>query len=513
MQTILIAILATLALVAVFLVLLGRRIWSLPDLSRRIDPPPAPVPEGGALAEAFGAAIAAHPGRSGVMPIPGGPGAFALRVALIRAAARRLDVQYYIWQRDVTGLLLLDELRKAADRGVSVRLLIDDNGIPALDDLLAELDAQPNAEVRLFNPFVLRRPKALNYLFDFPRLNRRMHNKSLTADGIATIVGGRNIGDIYFGHGEAHYRDLDALAVGEGAAETAHDFQRYWTSASAYPAGWLLAPPRLGSLDSALVPYRAGGEVARLLAEVEARGPMDAILKGELPLDWCRVDLVSDDPRKALGDGKDPSRLLDRLIEGRVAPKRSLTLISAYFVPERRGAAYLISLARAGVRVRVLTNALESTDVTLVHSGYIRYRRALARAGVQLFELRPVLGREEARRVDTRLIGKGTASLHAKSFSADGARVFIGSYNFDQRSLNLNCENGVLIESERLAAVLEERFDSEIRPLAWEVTAAPGGGLTWTGSDGAVWRHDPGTRAGTRLLVRAASRLPIAWLL
>ena len=184
-----------------------------------------------------------HPGRSGIVSLADGRDALAARVLLTRAAQVSVDVQYYIWQADTTGWLLLDELRAAAGRGVRVRLLLDDNGIPGLDPVLAALDQHPGIEVRLFNPFTFRRPKLLAHGFDFARLNRRMHNKSMTVDGVATILGGRNIGDIYFAYGAGTaYVDLDVLGVGPIAADVAADFDRYWASDSAWPAERILPP-------------------------------------------------------------------------------------------------------------------------------------------------------------------------------------------------------------------------------------------------------------------------------
>ena len=200
-------------------------------------------------------------GVSGVIALLDGPDAFAARMALIRAAEVALDVQYYIWRRDATGLILLDELRKAAERGVRVRLLLDDNGISGLDGDLAALDALPNVEVRLFNPFILRTLKPLGYAFDFVRLNRRMHNKSLTADGAVSILGGRNIGDIYFGFGTGvQFIDTDVMIVGKAAADTGTDFDRYWRSGSSHPIARIVGDQGQGSLDRLTSDAKQAGE-------------------------------------------------------------------------------------------------------------------------------------------------------------------------------------------------------------------------------------------------------------
>ncbi len=223
---------ATLAGIALLVLLHRLASWRYRLPAQRINdhadllPPAAPGP-----------AAAAHPGLSGVFPLDDAQQAFAARVLLVRRAQVSLDLQYYIWHRDTSGLLLLDEVRQAADRGVRVRLLLDDNGIAGLDPLLATLAGHPNIAVRLFNPFVIRRPKAIGYLLDFRRLNRRMHNKSFTADGRFTIMGGRNIGDEYFGASEKSlFADLDVFAAGAVIADVAADFERYWQSESSWPA-------------------------------------------------------------------------------------------------------------------------------------------------------------------------------------------------------------------------------------------------------------------------------------
>src|SRR6056297_1510123 len=235
--------------------------------------PPSPDTQ---LGNAVLAGMADHPGQSGVVPLLDGRDALSARILMARAAEASIDVQYYIWQADTTGWLLLDELRAAADRGVRVRLLLDDNGIPGLDNVLADLDAMENVEVRIFNPFTMRSPKLLSYAFDFFRLNRRMHNKSMTVDGVATVIGGRNIGDIYFAYGEGTaYFDFDVLAVGPAAADVSADFDAYWTSGSSYAAADVL-PPSEGGLD----------EMAAAVAEAEesSRGSDYAAAVADAPV-------------------------------------------------------------------------------------------------------------------------------------------------------------------------------------------------------------------------------------
>lgn len=219
----------------------GRTHSSAPSAAETADTP---------LGRALAPLLAAHPGRSGIHPLSDPRDAFAARAMLANAAERTLDVQYYIWRNDLTGTLLFEALHDAADRGVRVRLLLDDNGTSGLDHWLATLDAHPLIEVRLFNPFVVRRPKAIGYLSDFARANRRMHNKSFTSDNQATIVGGRNIGDEYFAASEGMlFADLDVLAVGPVVDEVSRDFDRYWASDSAYPVTGILPAASETALD------------------------------------------------------------------------------------------------------------------------------------------------------------------------------------------------------------------------------------------------------------------------
>jgi cardiolipin synthase C len=473
------------------------------------------------LGIAIEGALETHPGLTGIDPLPNPLEAFASRVDLVRTAQRTLDVQYYIWRDDLTGTLLLEALREAADRGVRVRLLLDDNGIPhALDSTLAALDAHPNIEVRLFNPFVVRKPKFIGYLTDFSRLNRRMHNKSLTADGIATILGGRNIGDEYFGATDGVvFADLDVLAIGPAATDVAHDFDRYWASAPAWPAHEILPAPRPGALDAldrAAHAVEDNPAAAAYIATLHEKTDVRRLLDGTLPLEWARTRLVSDDPAKAQGKAGPDSLVLSQLRDILGEPRRELDLISPYFVPGEVGTQYFTRLAAQGVNVRVLTNSLEATDVLPVHAGYARRREALLKGGVELFELRKAAGVGAPREHAPGVFGSSGSSLHAKTFAVDAQRVFVGSLNFDPRSANLNTELGLVIESPVLASRIESAFWTQVPQLAYQVKLDPDGSLYWIRQSGnGVIRYDtePNSRWSTRLAVWFFSILPIEWLL
>jgi cardiolipin synthase C len=504
------------AITLVLALLVALRVgYRLPPRKAAADPPLARPRAEGVLAEAAARLAVNRPGQTGFAMLADGPAAFAARVALIDSAQSSIDAQYYIWHGDLTGALLLDALRRAADRGVRVRLLVDDNGIDGLDAQLAELDAHPNAAVRIFNPFVLRRPKWLNYAFDFLRLNHRMHNKSLTVDGAATIVGGRNVGDKYFGAGDAAiFIDLDVLAVGAVVKEIEADFELYWQADAVYDAGAILARHDGGDPIARRAAAVASDPAAKSFREALANSDDVARLReGHLEVEWAEASLVSDDPRKALDDIPDDELLFSRLTEIVGRPTRRLDLVSPYFVPGRGGTAALATLARRGVEVRILTNALEATDVVPVHAGYAKRRRALLKAGVRLFELKrgnsAAAGRRDARALGP--FGSSGGSLHAKTFAVDGRLIYVGSLNFDQRSLRLNTEMGVVIRSERLARHLHDSFSERMPDLAYR-PALQGLRLVWRDGDRMI-RPEPGASLMRRAQLALVNRLPVEWLL
>ena len=456
--------------------------------------------------------LAAHPGLSGVYLLADGRDAFAARAVLANSAKRSLDVQYYIWRNDITGALLFDVLRAAAGRGVRVRLLLDDNNTSGLDATLAQLDAHPNIEVRLFNPFAMRRARLLGYVTDFARLNRRMHNKSFTIDGQATIVGGRNIGDEYFGAaGEVLFSDLDVLAIGPVVQAVSEDFDRYWNSASAYPLNLIVTTPGPGLAAGieqapAARDYQLAIRESNFVAELVAR---------HLPLEWAVTRLVSDDPAKALDRAAPESRVGPQLKQSIGEPVRELDLVSPYFVPGETGTAAFSALANRGVSVRVLTNSLEATDVAAVHAGYAKWRKPLLAAGVKLFELRRAWS-QDVGSGRAGPLGSSASSLHAKTFAVDGARVFVGSFNFDPRSARLNTEMGLIIDSPAMARQLATTLDVSVADRAYEVRLAPDGALYWIErKQGAAIRYDtePGAGFWRRMGVMVLSWLPIDWLL
>ena len=472
----------------------------------------------------LGAAIAPltaqHPGVSGIYPLADGRDAFAARAMLAAAAQRSLDVQYYIWHKDITGTLLFDALRQAAERGVRVRLLLDDNNTSGLDQTLTMLAKQKNIEIRLFNPFVPRSPRALAFVTDFSRVNRRMHNKSFTADNQATIVGGRNVGDEYFGAaGDVLFADLDVLAVGPVVDEVSHEFDRYWNSPSAYPAQLLLTKPVAG--DAATIAAEADRiddtKAAEAYVQALRTSPfVRQLMDRQLAFEWARTRMISDDPAKVLDQARPGTGVAENLENLLGVPEKELDLISPYFVPGKAGTKAFADLAHKGVGVRVLTNALEATDVAAVHAGYAKWRKPLLEAGVLLYESRRSWERGDAREQPGRF-GSSASSLHAKTFSVDDRRIFVGSFNFDPRSVELNTEMGLVIDSPVLARQLGQAMRTTIPQRAYQVLLAPDGSLYWIArnANGSTTRYDtePGTSIWKRMGVAILSVLPIDWLL
>jgi putative cardiolipin synthase len=515
-------LLVGLALSAVLAVVLARWAFAVPKGSDRPDSTALAPATTGRLAQTLASKTALHPGKTGIMALQEGEDAFAARVMLADAAVSSIDVQYYIWRGDLTGYLLMDALRRAADRGVRVRLLLDDNGVWGLDRELAALAAHPRIEVRLYNPFNLRRFKSLSYLFDFFRLNRRMHNKSFTVDGLVTVLGGRNVADAYFKTGDtALFVDLDVLAVGEILPDVAGDFDRYWAAPSVLDVDRIIRPATgADPVDDGLARFRSNPQFTLFQNALERSEIVMALARGAPDLEWARAVLVSDDPVKGEGAVAREDLLATKLMQAVGEVKTRLDGVSPYLVPGEAGVRAFATLARRGVSVRMLTNALEATDVVPVHAGYAKHRRSLLRAGVTLFELHASAGaspdhpkRGRKRGQNRAPFGSSGASLHAKTFAVDGARIFVGSFNFDPRSTTLNTEMGLLIESPQMANRLHTAFDSGLSGLAWRV-GLRNQRLIWVDqADGKVFAREPGSTASKRLIVAVVGWLPVEWLL
>jgi cardiolipin synthase C len=446
---------------------------SLPEQGNRIATHAITGTTNTRLAEAFMPGEAAHPGDDAFHLLSNGVDALIARVMLSETAERSLDLQYYIWHDDLTGREMAASVLRAADRGVRVRLLIDDLGTNANDQLLLALASHPHIEVRLFNPVANRTFKKIGSAFEFSRVNRRMHNKAFIADNEAAILGGRNIGDEYFGASSTvAFGDLDVLMHGPVVHEVSNAFDLYWNSDAAYPIENLLGKE---ANSNALAAYRAKLD-AYILSEqhspyvAQARERMASVIASrDAAFSWGKATLLYDDPAKITRrPGDTQGHLITQLKALKLAPSDELLIVSPYFVPRKEGVDWLRSMTARGVRVTVLTNSLAATDVAAVHAGYARYRRDLIEAGVRLYELKPVASdKKNDDRKST--FGSSKASLHAKTYVFDRKRIFIGSMNLDPRSLDLNTEIGVYCESADAAAQVADGIGENIDRIAWRV--------------------------------------------
>lgn len=425
------------------------------------------------LAELANRLAAAHPGESGFRILDHGADAFAARLMLAERAERTLDLQYYIAQDGQTTRLLAAALLRAADRGVKVRILLDDTVNPAHEFSVAALSAHPGIEVRLFNPL---RGQAhtligrwLAVMTQINRLHRRMHNKLWVADSAIAIFGGRNLGDPYFSaDAEINFADVDLLALGPVATELSASFTAYWDSEHAVPVEEI-HPGRLD--NETLRVLRRGlrelitGEHLHSSAWARRLHARGALALADEMLLWGRAHAIWDDPQKILSPGMPPP---NQLLEAQLLPlfaqtQKRLTLVSAYFVPGADGLAALSALRARGAEVRVLTNSLEATDVPFVYGAYAPYRKPLLDCGVELYEFKARLGAPAMRR-RFGIWGRAHASLHSKAMVFDGATTFVGSYNLDPRSRFWNTEVGVLVHSVALAQELETILGEAFRP-------------------------------------------------
>ncbi len=447
------------------------------------------------LGQAFKPQIEQHPGKSGVLLLGNGLDAFVGRAVLARLAERSIDVQYYMFHQDTVGRLLIKELLAAADRGVRVRMLIDDMYGEEADDVWSAINTHPNMEVRLYNPFVRGHSKNLQFVTQAKRVNHRMHSKTYTADNQVTIVGGRNIGDEYFdADKDVAFSDLDAMAIGPVVPEVSSEFDEYWNNRHSFPVSTLVAGVAketvpVDALDKLRKELNSSYQQPQTLAYRDAVNDSafaNALRDKTAKFSFSEAKIIHDSAEKMT---KEDDNWKEELLISQLAPfilqaKEEYTLVSPYFVPGQRGADAICKLSKQGVRVRILTNSLASNDVAAVHTGYMRHRKQLLRCGVELYELNEQLKKLEVKRF-TWLPSLSKSSLHAKTMVMDKNVMFVGSFNFDQRSLNINTEIGILFHDTEIAANSSRHFDEHINKVAFRVeliTAENGDeSLRWTG--------------------------------
>ncbi|WP_188705460.1 phospholipase D family protein [Silvimonas iriomotensis] len=490
-----------------------------------------PADPGGPLGQSVTAAGIAHPDQSGFYLLVHGQEAFEARLALIQQARTSLDLQYYTALQDHTGTVILNALTAAARRGVRVRVLLDDLNLGHPDSMLAIMAVQPNFEVRVFNPLttgdrsMFARAGAL--FADYDHLERRMHNKSLIADGVLAIVGGRNLADQYFdARPDMNFRDLDVLAAGQLPGKLETSFDHYWNSKESYPLQALESrPPTPEAINAwqtasnAPPPPTDNKEPAQM--QIPDAASADALLATATShLIWAHAWLAADNPDKVEADNASAPAMSKPGAGLFMAARRAqheFIIMSAYFVPRDGGTQMLADLEQRGVAVKVLTNSLASTDVAAVHSAWRKYRKQLVASGVEVHEFRPVAGVHGA----ALSTGSSRASLHTKAYVVDRQILMIGSFNLDPRSVNLNTEQAVLIKSPELAEQVAHLYDLaatpkysyllELAPPHRPDDTAQSRQLRWVGQEDGqdkTWTSDPDAGLWRRMLSGVVTLFP-----
>lgn len=480
------------------------------------DMPPSfaiEVPAQGLLGSYMDQQPADGEAMSGFYMLDRGVDALSARLELIDKAEASLDLQYYIYSNDVTGGLIAERLLAAANRGVRIRILLDDVGNALSDEAVAMLDGHINVELRLFNPVRLRHPwlKLPSKIVEFGRINNRMHNKVLIADNLAMITGGRNIGDEYYALSETDFQDIDLLGIGPISREASKSFDAFWNSPNAIPASVVHEKPRQGALNiphEDLISHRKREGLVRFAEAMEASSFRTTLSEGRLELYWGDSEWLADPPGKANAQSAQSEKpYLARMLADHMRDVRAeLMMKTAYFIPGDRGVELLTGMAASGVEVSVLTNSLATTDVLAVHSSYAPYRKPLLEGGVQLWELRPVSNNPAD---PSSFVGESEASLHAKSFVFDRRKLFVGSINSDPRSIELNTEAGVMVYQAALAQRLAELFQRWTSDgYAYELRLDADNNLEWHTEDNR-WTSEPEAGRVRRLKAWLIDWLPI----
>jgi len=449
----------------------------------------------------------------GVYRLQLGLDALCMRVGLIERAEHSIDIQSYLIRDDLSGNLIALKLVEAADRGVRVRLLMDDALTEPIDSGLLSLNDHVNIEVRVFNPFPRRRSRLISFIANFNILNRRMHNKSFTVDNQVTIVGGRNLADEYFQtSGTSEFLDEDLAAIGPVVIDVSDGFDEYWNTPEAIPI----------SVFDKFLDHQAVSETVaagRRYLEEHKKNPfllglndelVQALLDGSLPLLAARAELVLDHPDKVRGlVRKQVGDVTDRLIRMVSSAHEQVIVVSPYFVPQRQGVDFFSALVRKGVRVVILTNSLASTNHSSVYAVYARYRKPLLRQGVEVYELRPG---NDNRVVDETGADPVPLTLHSKVAIVDSARLFVGSFNLDPRSLYINTELGVVVESPQMAASMASAGLEALQLSAYQLKLNSNGRLNWhftSRGQSLIATREPDTSLWRRFLTRLMGWLPI----
>jgi len=467
-----------------------------------------------------------HPDLSGYHPIVTGANAFASRSILTGMATRNIDAQYYIWHDDQAGQLMLKDLWDAAERGVIVRLLLDDfNNNAKFDQHLLRFASHPNIAVRIINPLMHRKFQTLNFVTGLPRINRRMHNKSMIFDKQITIIGGRNIGDEYLSNDKSsQFADLDVLLIGKVVADIDNSFASYWSAPISFDIQTLATLDKgettdfVQGLDKLKADEKSSssGSLSVYKAAIEDSSIDTDLINKRVPFRWTDMQFLSDDVGKLTKTVPADTNLVHQLRTLLGSPSKKLTIISSYFVPTKDGVNTLVALAESGIEIKILTNSFDATDVTAVHSGYSQWRPSLLRAGVKIYELKSTASEEKRENKLWKARSQSSTSLHAKAFAVDDYQVFIGSYNVDPRSANINTEMGVIINDDELATQLHGALSDDLLNQAYEVKLLENGDLQWHTMEKdkkVIYDSEPRVDVSDHVWLTIMSWLPIDWLL
>ncbi|MDR6543134.1 putative cardiolipin synthase [Acinetobacter bereziniae] len=448
----------------------------------------------------------------------------ASRIHLIRKAKYTLDLQYYIWADDFIGNLMLHELLKAADRGVKVRLLIDDQNGTKIDRQLSALLTHPNISIKLYNPYKFRHFRVMDYIFRAQRINHRMHNKLIIADGAIAVTGGRNISSEYFDASESfQFTDMDVLFFGQSVNRANEVFTEFWNFELSYPIEQFISK---GSAQDLIDLRKSFEKLEQAEHSTDEKVNLEQKeLANELnqnKINWAYADFLADSPKKSLGKAQGNELISHQIHQHLGDPKQEMDLIAAYFVPTKNGTDFISQFPKQNVNVRILTNSFVANDVALVHAFYQKYRVDLLKNGAKLYEFKPYI--ERKRRTWYEVVtgniipkkGKNKSSLHAKFINIDD-KVFIGSFNLDPRSFNINTEVGLVLKSDPLQEQISDLLDRTLLTVAYELQLNSQGELIWLDyqAGGKVIEHhaDPETTRFQRFMMYSVSYLPLEWMM
>lgn len=455
----------------------------------------------------------AHGDLSGFIGLPEGIDALGVRLQMMERAERSIDAQYFIVKKDEAGALFVGKMLRAADRGVRVRLLVDDIFSTGLDEAFTVLDSHPNVQVRLFNPLSRQGFKYWSYLIDFQRTNRRMHNKSFTVDNALSIVGGRNIGEEYFElDQDVKFDDYEVLVIGPVVDEISAGFDLFWNSGLSVPMEAFGTQADPGDLDRwrAYIAERIDKGERGVYGQAIMSPLLRNITEGQVKPTTAEAALVTDGPDKlenAIGDPELASLTRETARRFRAA-QSEIIIITPYFIPQESGARLVEELVARGVRVVVVTNSLASTNHVAVYSGYRRYRKRLLEAGAEFYEIHVgKTGGKNAWGHRPEMV-----TLHSKAVVIDRETIFVGSLNFDPRSLLINSEMGLFIESASAAEAFAGRVFEDLPGVTYKVDLDERGALRWTYKSGdrhEVLYRSPNTGWARRFMVNLYSLLPI----